>query len=132
MDVYLVNRAQEGFLLLAPETKDDASVPERKFRTCGASGVAAYIVAAWMAAGDKSDKKEVCRGRGTRPKLMGAVKHPAETWVADASSSLPGGRYPIRLEYKEKFNALLLLLPLMHQVHTYYFYRSIHCYTPAR
>ena len=90
----LSTEPRKGFLLLAPGTKDDASVPERKFRTCGASGVAAYIVAARMAAGDKSDKKEVCRGRGTRPKLMGAVKHPAETWVADASSSLPGGRYP--------------------------------------
>ena len=53
----LSTEPRKGFLLLAPGTRDDASVPERKFRTCGASGAAAYIVAAWMADGIRARKR---------------------------------------------------------------------------
>ena len=69
---------KKDLLSLAPGTKDDASVPKRRFRDFGASGVAAYIVAAWLAAGVESGKREVCRGRGTRPKLTGATKPSSE------------------------------------------------------
>ena len=63
--VCLILSAQprKGLLLLAPETKNNASVPKRRCRDFGASGVAAYIVATWLAAGGKSGKREVCRGR---------------------------------------------------------------------
>ena len=51
LDVYLVNRDQEGLLLLALGTKNDASLPKRRCQDIGASGVAVYIVAAWLATG---------------------------------------------------------------------------------
>ena len=74
----LSTEPRKGLLLLAPGTKDDASVPKRRCRDFGASGVAAYIVAAWLAAGGESDKREVCREMGTRPKMTDAAKHPSE------------------------------------------------------
>ena len=66
----LSTEPREGLLLLAPGTKNDASVPKRRCRDVGASGVAA-----WLAAGAE---REVCRGRGPRPKLTDAAKHPSE------------------------------------------------------
>ena len=55
--------SKEGLLLLAPGTKNDVSVYKRRCRDFEASGVAAYIVAALLAAGGESGKREVCRGR---------------------------------------------------------------------
>ena len=47
----LVNRAQEGSLVACTrKKKNDASVPKWRCRDFGPSGVAAYIVAAWLAA----------------------------------------------------------------------------------
>ena len=68
-------------MLLAPGTKNYESVPKQRYRDFVASGVAAYLVAAWLAAGVESGKREVCRGRGTRPKLMNAAKHPSEAYA---------------------------------------------------
>ena len=65
-------------MLIALATKNDANVPKQKGRDFGASGKAAYIVAAWLAAGAKSGKREVCKGIGTRPKLTDAAKYPLE------------------------------------------------------
>ena len=69
---------RKGLLLLAPGTKNDASVPKRRCRNFGPIGVAAYIVASWLAAEGESGKREVCRGRGTRPKLTDAAKDLSE------------------------------------------------------
>ena len=33
---------------------------------------------AWLATGGESDKREVCKGRGTLPKLTDAAKHPSK------------------------------------------------------
>ena len=65
---------------LLPMCTIDASVLKRGCWEFGASNVAAYIVAAWLAAGGESGKREVCRGRGTRLKLTDAAKHPSEVW----------------------------------------------------
>ena len=73
----LATEPREGILLLATETKNDGRVPKRRCQGFGASGVAAYIVAAWLAAGGDSGKKEVCKGRETRLKLTDA-RHPSE------------------------------------------------------
>ena len=85
---YLVNRAQTGSLIAYTGTNIDASVLERRCREFGASTVVAYIVASWLAAGDESGKREVCRGRGTRLKLTDAAKYPSGLELASASPSL--------------------------------------------
>ena len=65
-------------MLLAPETKNDASVSKRRCRDYGAFGVAAFIVVDWLADGGDSSKKAVCRGKVTRPKMTNAAKRPLE------------------------------------------------------
>ena len=57
---YLVNRAQGGSIVAY--TRNDASVPKRICRDFGASGVTAYIVAAWLATGGESGKKRCVEG----------------------------------------------------------------------
>ena len=54
---YLVNRAREGLMLLASSTKNDASVPKRRWR-----GFGAYIVAAWLAAGVRAARERCIEG----------------------------------------------------------------------
>ena len=56
--VFLSTEPRDDLLLLAPGTKNDASVPKRSGRDFGASGVRAYIVALWLAAEDESGKRE--------------------------------------------------------------------------
>ena len=45
-------------MLLAPGTKNDASVPKQRCRDFGAFGVAAYIMAAWLAARERCVERE--------------------------------------------------------------------------
>ena len=108
--------------MLALGTKNDASVTKQRCRDFGASGVAAYI----MAAGDESGKREVCRGIGTRPKQTDAAKTRRRPELASASPIFPRGRYlnPIRMWYftmsrnekvyvEDVFSHVLSFLPSM-------------------
>ena len=58
----LSTEPKEGLLLLAPETKSDASVFLRRYQDYGATGVAAYIMAAWLAAGVRAARERCVEG----------------------------------------------------------------------